>query len=207
MAVSSYNDNVFINCPFDISYKPIFDALVFTIYDCGFVARCSLEEDAAGEARLTKIIDIVSECRYSVNDISRTELDPATGLPRFNMPFELGLFLGARSFGGKVQRAKRCLIIDKEQYRYQQFLSDLSGYDIRSHGNDPVSASGQIRDWLVVTSRRRLIPDKAVIWDHYIEFKNRLPDYCRERRLQAGNLVFVEFCYAVTDILHEMDEG
>ncbi|MCH7713058.1 MAG: hypothetical protein IIC99_05500 [Chloroflexi bacterium] len=125
MAVSSYNDNVFINCPFDISYKPIFDALVFTIYDCGFVARCSLEEDAAGEARLTKIIDIVSECRYSVNDISRTELDPATGLPRFNMPFELGLFLGARSFGGKVQRAKRCLIIDKEQYRYQQFLSDL----------------------------------------------------------------------------------
>lgn len=207
MAVSSYNDNVFINCPFDDAYKPIFDAVVFTIYDCGFVPRCSLEEDAAGEARLTKIFDIVAECRYAVNDISRTELDPVTGLPRFNMPFELGLFLGARRFGGKDQKAKRFLILDNERYRYQQFLSDLSGYDIYPHGNDPVSASGRVRDWLVVASRRRLIPDKSVIWDHYIEFLNRLPDYCDDRRLEPANLVFIEYCYAVTDILREMDES
>ena len=75
MPIETYNDNVFINCPFDPEYRHIFDAVVFTIYDCGFVARCSLEEDASGEARFTKILDIVSECRYGIHDISRTELE------------------------------------------------------------------------------------------------------------------------------------
>lgn len=34
---------VFINCPFDNAYKPIFDAIVFAIYDLGFVARSALK--------------------------------------------------------------------------------------------------------------------------------------------------------------------
>ena len=35
---------VFLNCPFDDQYKPIFEALVFTIHACGFTARCALED-------------------------------------------------------------------------------------------------------------------------------------------------------------------
>jgi len=42
MPIEAYNDNVFLNCPFDPEYRQIFNAIVFTIYDCGFVARCSL---------------------------------------------------------------------------------------------------------------------------------------------------------------------
>lgn len=206
MVVNSYSNNVFINCPFDDEYKPIFNANVFTVYDCGFVARCSLEEDALGEARFTNIVDIISECRYAIHDISRTEPDER-GLPRFNMPLELGTFLGARRFGGKDQRSKKFLILDKEQYRYQQFISDLAGYDIRSHGNDTEKASAIVRDWLVVASRRKLIPDRRVIWGHYKEFQRRLPGYCRERRLQPSNLLFLEYSYAVTDILKEMENG
>ncbi len=206
MTVKSYSDNVFINCPFDIEYKVIFNAIVFTIYDCGFVVRCSLEEDAAGEARFTSIVNIISECRYAINDISRTELDEK-GLPRFNMPLELGTFLGARRFGGKDQRAKKFLILDKDQYRYQQFISDLAGYDIRSHKTEAKLASGTVRDWLVVASRRKLIPDRDVIWEHYTEFQRRLPAYCHDRQLQPSNLLFLEYSYAVTDILKEMDKG
>ncbi len=204
MVVTTYNDNVFINCPFDDEYKIIFNAIVFTVYDCGFVARCSLEEDAVGEARFTNILDIISQCRYAVHDISRTELDEQ-GLPRFNMPLELGTFLGARRFGDKDQRSKKFLILDKEQYRYQQFISDLAGYDIRSHNNDAEKVSATVRNWLVVASRRKLIPDRMVIWKHYIEFQRRLPSYCLERRLQPGNLIFLEYSYAVTDILKEME--
>ena len=37
MTSRNYNDNVFLNCPFDSAYKALFDALVFTIYDCGFM--------------------------------------------------------------------------------------------------------------------------------------------------------------------------
>ena len=36
---------MFINCPFDAVYEPLFDAIVFAVYDCGFIARCALEEE------------------------------------------------------------------------------------------------------------------------------------------------------------------
>ena len=52
-----YNDNVFINCPFDPAYKPLFDAMVFAVHDCGFIARCTLEEDAS-QVRIDKIYSI-----------------------------------------------------------------------------------------------------------------------------------------------------
>jgi hypothetical protein len=48
------NTHVFINCPFDTGYQPIFSAIVFAVFDLGFVARCSLEDDDAGEVRLRK---------------------------------------------------------------------------------------------------------------------------------------------------------
>ena len=39
-----YSKYVFINCPFDKEYNPIFEAIVFTIYDCRFLPRCAKEE-------------------------------------------------------------------------------------------------------------------------------------------------------------------
>ena len=44
MPTSVYSDHVFINCPFDDQYKPLFNAIVFAIHDCGFVARCWLRK-------------------------------------------------------------------------------------------------------------------------------------------------------------------
>ena len=90
----------------------------------------------------------------SVQDISRTELN-AAGLPRFNMPFELGLFLGAKRFGNAMQRRKTCLVLDREPYRYQAFLSDIAGQDIAAHGGEPVRAIGAVRDWLAAGGHRR----------------------------------------------------
>ena len=56
------------------------------------------------------------------------ELDETNRLPRFNMPLELGLFLGAKSFSDEPrQKKKRCLILDSNPYRYQKFLSDIAG--------------------------------------------------------------------------------
>src|SRR6266496_5132041 len=41
--------SVFINCPFDKQYQPIFDATVFCVVACGFEPRCTLELTDAGE--------------------------------------------------------------------------------------------------------------------------------------------------------------
>ena len=99
--MASYEDSVFINCPFDSQYRAIFYALVFAVHDCGYVARCALEVDDSGLVRIQKIEQIIADCRFGIHDISRVEPDPQTQLPRFNMPLELGLFLGARRYGNK----------------------------------------------------------------------------------------------------------
>src|ERR1700730_16479396 len=98
MAQDRYYKGVFINCPFDAQYKPLFEAIVFAVSDCGLWPRCALELDDASEVRIEKIFKIIAECRYGVHDISRTEVTSASGWPRFNMPLELGMFLAAKRF-------------------------------------------------------------------------------------------------------------
>lgn len=44
----NYDRSVFINCPFDDAYRPLFHALLFTIQDAGYIARCALERIDAG---------------------------------------------------------------------------------------------------------------------------------------------------------------
>lgn len=124
---------VFINCPFDKKYRPFFDAIVFTVARCGFQPRCALESIDSGGTRIEKIMKLVEQCRYGIHDLCRTELDSTSRLPRFNMPLELGIFLGAKRFGATQQRRKSCLVLDKEKYRYQKFISDIAGQDIQSH--------------------------------------------------------------------------
>lgn len=164
MKLSHYNDNVFINCPFDEDYKPLLDAIVFTVYDCGFIGRCALEEDDASQVRIDKIYNIIADCRYGIHDISRTDLDKTSSLPRFNMPFELGIFLGAKRFGIDTQKRKKCLILDREPYRYQQFISDIAGQDIQAHNNASEQIVKVVRNWLRTTSNRKMIPDGGIIW-------------------------------------------
>src|SRR6266403_3735989 len=106
--------------------KGLFDAIVFAVHDCGFVARCALEASDSEEARIGKILAIIAKCKFGIHDISRTELSKNTKLPRFNMPLELGLFLGDKTFGRRGPRAKVFLILDRQKYRYQKYCSYIS---------------------------------------------------------------------------------
>ena len=206
MQKSDYNDSVFINCPFDREYKPLFDAVVFAVFDCGFRARCSLEEEDASQIRIEKIYNIISDCKYSIHDISRTEPDANTALPRFNMPLELGIFLGAKKFGIDKQRKKRCLILDREQYRYQQFISDISGQDIKAHNNDPERVIAIVRDWLRNASGRTTIPGGHVIWSRYQAFITVLPEMCNELKLNRHGLIFNDYTLVVTEWLKVQEQ-
>ncbi|MGH9761621.1 MAG: hypothetical protein ACREDR_39105 [Blastocatellia bacterium] len=196
----SYNQNVFINCPFDSAYKPLFDAIVFAIYDCGFVARCALEEDDGSQIRVQKIYGIISQSRLGIHDLSRVAIDRSTRLPRFNMPLELGAFLGAKYFGNSEQRRKACLILDSEKYRYQKFISDIAGQDIRAHGNDPQLAISIVRNWLRAYSPAS-IPSGSVISRRYEMFKAELPLLCKELRLNPRELIFNDYLLLVSNWL------
>jgi hypothetical protein len=122
--------DVFINCPFTDDYRAHFEAIVFTVVRSGFTPRCARESDDGGEVRFDKICRIIRECPYGVHNISKTDLDADSGLPRFNMPFELGLFLGAKRFGGRSHNRKKTLIFDRDRFRYQSYISDIAGQDI-----------------------------------------------------------------------------
>ena len=190
--------DVFINCPFDAGYRPIFNAIVFAVYDLGFVARCALEEDDSGEARLSKIERIIEECKFGIHDLSAVELDAVTHLPRFNMPLELGLFLGCKRFGAGNQRKKASLILDRDSYRYRAFISDISGQDIHSHNGEPERAMAAIRDWLRATSKGAALPGAAEIVDQYTRFQRELPDICAALRLEPDRLTFLDRSTTIT---------
>ncbi len=65
------------------------------------------------------------------------------------MPFELGFDVGCATFSSELHlREKRCLILEKERYRYQIAISDLLSSDIEAHHNDPVRVVQVVRNWL-----------------------------------------------------------
>ncbi len=201
MPNSNYNDQVFINCPFDGQYVNLFRGCIFTILDAGFVPRCSLEVDDATQFRLAAIIEIIQDCRYGVHDLSRTDLDPQSHLPRFNMPFELGVFNSAKSFGDTKQKRKKCLILEKQKYRYQKFISDIAGIDVTPHQNSQKKLILAIRNWLVTASRRTSIPPGEEIYRRFRTFQTGMRRACRQRSLDYDSMLFIELVKNMTDWL------
>ena len=203
----AYSENVFINCPFDSEYRHLFDALVFAVHDCGFVARCALEIEDASQVRIEKITDIIRDCRLGIHDISRTEPDPHSALPRFNMPLELGMFLGAKRYGPPQQRRKLCLILDRDRdrYRYQQFCSDISGQDIQAHSASPLLAVKLVRNWLRNATRNSgvVIPGGTRMQERYELFQSELPALCDQLHLDRNDLIFNDFTTLVAEWLKE----
>jgi hypothetical protein len=184
---AAFERSVFLNCPFDEEYRPLLRAQLFTILACGLVPRLASERADTGEVRLGKILDLVASCRFSIHDLSRSEPLKPGDLPRFNMPFELGLDLGCRHFGVKQAAEKKFLVLEKERYRYQRVLSDLAGCDIRAHDNSPETLVQQVRAWLYVTTRLPQ-PSGGQIWEWLNLFEVGLSTQLAQLRYSASEV-------------------
>ena len=203
MSKKNYQNNIFINCSFDEKYSDLLYAKVFCIYDCGYIPRCSLELNDSSEVRLTKIYTIISECKFGIHDISRTQLSEDKQLPRFNMPFELGIFLGAKKFG---HGTKQCLITDEDKYRYQAYISDIAGQDIYAHKNNAKDLINLISRWLREKAngkRKQKIPGGAEINRRYNEFQKVLPDLCNDRKITIDEMSYNDYGQFVSAWLQE----
>lgn len=195
------NRDVFVNCPFDLEYKVLFNAAVFTIFRSGFVARCALETDDAAVNRFDKICRIIGECRYGVHDISRTEVDGDPPLPRFNMPLELGMFLGAKKYGVVKHRSKSCIIFDREPHRFQRYISDIAGQDIHAHGGDRRTLIIELATWLRRQSRDRNVPGGVAIAAEFDAFTAVLPQILNERGLDPAEVTFGDYAAIIVEYL------
>ncbi len=192
-----YSENVFINCPFDSQYEAAFRALVYCVMDVGFRPRCALEIDDGAEVRIEKLFRIIGDCCFGIHDLSRTQLDASTDLPRFNMPLELGMFLAARRFGGRRQKRKNCLILDRDPFRYQAFISDIAGQDIRAHNDDLKRLITLVRNWLRTSSGKTNLPGGAIIFRRFQTFNSDLSELCDEAGLDPEELTFADYAQVV----------
>lgn len=94
-----------------------------------------------------------------------------------------------------------CMILDKEQYRYQKFISDIAGQDIFAHDNDPKKAIEKVRNWVWTVSKRTNIPGGSKICERYTLFEKDLPNIYRELNIQIRELTFVDFIYIIIEWL------
>ena len=175
--------------------------MVFAIISSGYHPRCALDETDAADIRVDKIARMIGECNWGIHDLSRVEV--VGGAPRFNMPMELGLHLGARLFGAGRHRYKRALILDAEPHRYDATLSDISGQDIEVHNNRPNEAIRCVRNWLSAHRPPKMppLPGAPAMQEDYRLFRKEIPATLRRLRLppRLAQLTHNDFLFAVRD--------
>jgi hypothetical protein len=199
-----------LNCPFDEEFQPLYRAIVFTIVACGFAPRCALERLDGGEYRLDKIAGMIGACDWGIHDISRVQVDTKNPVPRFNMPMELGIHLGARLLGEGRHRRKRALILESTAHRYDQTLSDISGQDIAQHDDDPARAIEVVREFFNNHRAKgtAALPGAKALQEDYARIKDDIgPGLAAEQRLGKWDELsfrdYVELVEAGLEVLAE----
>lgn len=178
-----YEKNVFINCPFDSKYFDLLKTLIFTVVYFDFHPRIALESSDSGQTRLEKIIQLMKESKYSIHDLSRLQAKSVDEFYRLNMPFELGLDFGLRRFNDTYSD-KRSLILEKEKFDYMKAISDINGFDIKSHNDIPEKLIECLRSWFSETVGLRDLNSSEKIYSDFIEFMTDL--FRRKMNKYAG---------------------
>ncbi len=126
--------DVFINVPFDTPYEQQFLALIAGVVGLGLNPRSVIELPPSRD-RMSRLLDIIRACPYSLHDLSRVQLsrDRQFRVPRFNMPFELGLTLGVTREADEHEP----VLMEAVANRLKSSLSDLDAFD-------PVIHSGTV---------------------------------------------------------------
>lgn len=159
-----FDENVFINCPFDDAYSKLLRPLLFTVVFLGHQPRIASERSDSLESRIEKICGLIRQSRYTIHDLSRIRASKVDEFYRMNMPFELGIEYGRRLFGEGRLGDKRCLILESTPHALRRALSDLAGIDVKSHGDEPIGVVRAVRNWFRDTVGVRPIEGPSGIW-------------------------------------------
>jgi hypothetical protein len=165
-------ESVFLNIPYDYEFEDLYLAYIVGLTQLGLRVNVTLA--VPNQGRLETIIALIKESRFSIHDLSRIEL--SKGIPRFNMPVELGLAL----YRAHVTRGRhRVYVFESKPYRAQRSTSDINGIDPKIHHGTAKGIMAGLRNIFrqpgdVTTVPEMLISFRAV--------RKRLP----ELRLNAG---------------------
>lgn len=130
-------------------------------------------------------------------------LDTKTGLPRFNMPFELGLFLGCRHFSAHAeQNSKGLLVLDSAPHRYRESFSDFAGYEVACHEGSVDRVILVVRDWLANSLEKRMY-GAAKLQTEFRKFESQRPEMAREFAPHADQVGFTDICHLIREWIRE----
>jgi hypothetical protein len=91
------------------------------------------------------------------------------------MPFELGLSMGAKYFGGPKLRRISALIMVRKDYALNAYLSDLGGNDPVAHDDDPHEVVRAVTRYLHTTPEGRVLRGAQSTIARFERFKETLP--------------------------------
>jgi hypothetical protein len=170
-----FESNVFINCPFDNDYKLLLRPLLFTVLYLGYKPRLS-QTQSSSDIRINQIKSFIRDSKFGIHDLSRCKPLKVGDLPRFNMPYELGLDIGCLEFGSRKLKTKKILILETERFHYQKVLSDIAGQDIENHNDDPRTLILKVRNWFTFQRARKSYPSPTEIWVAFNQFSADMND-------------------------------
>ncbi|WP_339922712.1 hypothetical protein [uncultured Cyclobacterium sp.] len=168
-----FSKNVFINCPFDKAYFSLLKPLIFTVSYFDFNPRIALEKSDSGKPRLEKILELIKKSKYSIHDLSRLQSTKSNEFYRLNMPFELGLDYGSKTYS-KNLAGKEFLILETKPFDYMKAISDINGLDIKNHNDEPEVIVECVWAWFIETVGLRKIGSPLKIWYDFLDFNTQL---------------------------------
>ena len=149
-------------------------------------------------------MDLIRCCQYSIHDLSMQSLDTTSGLPRFNMAFELGLVIGSINSGAE-HASKKFLVFDSAPHRLDISCSDLKGYDGASHAGDPKDMIISAREWLANSAGRRRLYLPEHLIPEFEEFEERLPEICTFLMRPVNRIAYPDLCWLLEEFFIEKD--
>ena len=166
-------ESVFLNIPYDSAFEDLYLAYIVGLTQLGLRIHAALA--VPNQGRLGTIIELIEQSEFSIHDLSRVEV--SRGVPRFNMPVELGLAL-YRSHATKGKH--RVFIFESKAHRAQRSTSDVNGIDPQIHKGTPKGLMSALRNIFRQPGDVTTVPEMLA---SYRAVKRRLP----ELRRNAGS--------------------
>jgi len=186
---------VFLNIPYDPQFHNLCLAYICAIASFGLVPRATLE--IPGTRRLDRIIGLIEECAFSMHDLSRVERNAPLRLPRFNMPFELGL---AMAWQKLRNRGHLWYVFETQPHRAEKTLSDLAGTDVYVHGGTIKGVLREVSNAFVREKRKATFDQMLQV---YQVTRRALPSILKKSGSESifdGARAFRDVCVSAAEI-------
>lgn len=177
MARNSRIQSVFLNIPYDAQFEDLYLAYIVGLTQLGLKTNATLA--VPNQGRLDRIVELIKESDFSIHDLSRIEL--SSGVPRFNMPLELGLAL-YHSYATNGRH--KVFVFEKKPYRTQRSTSDINGIDPQIHSGGPKGVMIGLRNIFHQPGATTTVPEML---SSFRTVKRKLPEL---RRIAGSQSLF-----------------